>query len=255
MILGREQHIHAACFEEIDTAVTLERGSGSTVYFNAHAFPDLLPEPADLPRGTRGVVYNLENVGIQIPPTLWPEHEIWDFSERNMDAWERAGRKVTYVPIGYHTSMERFQPLPWKDRDIDVVFAGSMNARRLEVLHEMKTRGLNVFHVTVYGQERDEALARAKLGLNMLYYEGGTFPALRVAHLIANQIPVISENCGESWDFLEEQCPVGGLAMFAEMLIQKTESDLQEIAMKNLQAFRSMPLTLPAFRGTSSEQP
>ena len=239
MILGKERHIHAACFEEIDTAVVLERGTAPLVYFNAHTFPALLPP--------EGVVYNLENVGLQVPTTLWPEHEIWDFSERNMEAWKKAGRNVTYVPIGYHHSMERFQPRTWKDRDIDVVFSGAMNPRRFQVLEEMKYRGLNVVHVPghLYGQERDLLLARAKLGLNMLFYEGGTFPALRVAHLVANHIAVISENCSESWGFIEEQTSVGSLARDAEALIRNESYNLEKIAMRNLQSFRRMPLVLP----------
>ena len=78
MILGRDVHLHAACFDEINTAVDQLLASSCDprrVVFNAHAFPDRVPPDA--------IVYNFENVDVQVSGSAFVDHEIWDFSERN----------------------------------------------------------------------------------------------------------------------------------------------------------------------------
>ncbi len=193
MILGRDRHPASACFDEIDAAVSAL--TDRVVVFNAHAFPGHVPEGA--------VVWNTENVPGQVPDprALWPDHEIWDISAANA---ARYGAK--HVPIGYHPSMERFERRPVEEQDIDVVFTGCMNPRRADVLQQLADRGLKVAHIGPggpHGAERDAVLARSRLALNMLFYPDGTFPALRVAHLVANRVPVVSEMAPECFDFLE----------------------------------------------------
>ncbi len=178
MILGRGVHPQSACFDEIDAAVRAM--TDRVVCFNAHAF-------------------NLENFS-QIKPEVldrWADHEVWDFSARNAALY---GAK--HVPVGWHPSMERFERAPVQD--IDVVFSGCINTRRMKVLEDLADRGLKVVVVPpgIYGAHRDGILARARLALNMLFYEDGVFPALRVAHLVANRVPVLSERCPEMWNWV-----------------------------------------------------
>ncbi len=241
MILGRKTHIHSSCFDEINYAVeemTFKPGipeDRELVVFNAHMFPTRVPPNA--------IIYNLENVGLQVNADTFPVRRLWDFSKRNCERWvSQCGvYGVEYVPVGYHPSMERFMSF---QKDIDVVFSGTLNERRIKVLDEMRALGLNVQVVphTLYGRGRDEYLSRAKLALNMLYYEDGTFPALRVAHLVANRVPVLSEVCNEGWDFIE-QVPVHKLAKRAAGMIRY--SDLEREAELAYQAFRNMPMELP----------
>ncbi len=194
MILGRDRHPASACFDELEAAlVALGRGD---VVLNAHAFPDEIPPGA--------VVYNLENVGIQVQTDAFEGHEIWDFSARNVAAWKAAGRRATHVPIGWHPSMERFAMRPWSERDIDVVFCGCVNPRRQLVIDALRDRGLAVRVIApgeAYGAERDEILSRSKVALNLLFHLDGTFPVLRAAHAAANRLPMIHEWADEmpSW--------------------------------------------------------
>ena len=235
MILGRESHVHAACFDEIDRAVSAL--TDRVVCFNAHAFPDRIPAGA--------VVYNLENVPHQIAPEWFDGFEVWDFSRRSVEFAAKGGRAWKHVPVGYHSSMKRFDRCAPREREIDVVFAGAMNARRAAVLEGFSRRGLRVVHVpsALYGAGRDRILARAKLALNMLFYEGGVFPALRVAHLVANGVPVLSERCEEGWDFVET-CGYDELIERAEELAREDELDLR--ADRALRIFEARPMMAPS---------
>jgi hypothetical protein len=280
MILGRDRHIHAACFDEINDAVEALRkevfrktSDGREVVFNAHAFPDLMP---GLPQGA--IIYNTENYGKTAQPQMFFRHRIWEFSKRNMPhyfglssaisyisptagGWEQgkaydsvnAIGPIHYVPFGHHPSMEgRIDRTV--ERDIDVIFAGAMNERRWAVMNALKDRGLRTCVVPhdVYGAERDKLLGRAKLALNMLYYPDGTFPGLRVAHLVANKIPVLSEKCPEGWDFVPT-CSYENLVEGACKMLRLDKDGgyglatkpLVVLAITALDAFRQMPLTLP----------
>lgn len=232
MILGCDVHPAAACFEEIDAAVSAM--TDRTVCFNAHAFPKQVPAGA--------VVYNLENVPGQVPDpaSLWHGHEVWDFSASNAAKYD-----ATHVPIGYHPSMERFTLSP--KRDIDVVFTGCMNDRRSAVLTALADRGLNVVAIgprDMFGKERDALLARSKLALNMLFYEDGVFPALRVAHLVANKVPVLSETCPEGWPFVST-VPYSRLVDEALAMV-RDEPYAKWTARNAYQCFTEMPMGLPS---------
>jgi len=86
----------------------------------------------------------------------------------------------------------RVPPAPY--RDIDVLFVGSIVERRLAVLQALHERGANVIPAFgVYGAERDELIARAKIVLNVHMYEAKVFEVVRVSYLLANRCFVVSE--------------------------------------------------------------
>lgn len=122
-------------------------------------------------------------------------HRVWDYSARNVERLRRIGvTDVTYVPIGYVPELTRIVTAP---EDIDVLFYGSINDRREAILAELRTRGLNVIHVFgQYGAARDALIARAKVVLNMHYYESRIFEIVRVSYLLANRKAVVAE-CDE----------------------------------------------------------
>lgn len=230
MILGLPQHPPAECFRELDDA--LAALTTRTVCLNAHAFPDLIPEGA--------VVYQTENVPGQVPDPAWRfrGHEVWDLSARNAKHYG-----AHHVPVGWHPSMERFDRADV--HDIDVVFSGCMNERRTAVLQGLADRGLNVVLISpgVYGSERNAILARAKLALNLLYYPDGIFPSLRVAHLVANHVPVLSERCPEGWGFVPT-CEYEDLVDVAERIVRDRVA-AEDNAAHSYERFRAMPMVLP----------
>jgi hypothetical protein len=232
MICGRYRHAASACFDEINAAVSAM--TSRTVAFNAHAYAP----PPD------AIVYNFENVPGQVadPRATWPGHEIWDFSASNAAKYD-----AVHVPVGYHPTMERFKRIAYPD--IDVVFTGLLNERRATVIEALRKRDLHVVTVptgTVYGLERDAILARAKVVLNMLFYPDGVFPALRVAHLVANRVPVISEACPEAWDFVP-QCAYDDLVgTVLGALNPKSAISTNQAAENAYERFKARPMGLPS---------
>jgi len=149
-----------------------------------------------LPRGS--ILYNLEQIYDDSPwltkdlIALFRRHTVWDYSLANIEALARYGIEARHVPIGYVPELTRIPPAPY--RDIDVLFVGSIVERRLAVLQALHERGANVIPAFgVYGAERDELIARAKIVLNVHMYEAKVFEVVRVSYLLANRCFVVSE--------------------------------------------------------------
>lgn len=120
--------------------------------------------------------------------------EIWDYSARNIRILHDAGfgHPVQHVPIGMTACLERISNS--SDQDIDVLFYGSVNERRLVALQALDAAGLAVKSVFgVYGPARDELISRSKLVLNLHYYDSSIFELVRVSYLWANRKAVVAE--------------------------------------------------------------
>ena len=75
-----------------------------------------------------------------------------------------------------------------------MLFYGSLNSRRQAVLENLRLAGLKVVHLFgVYGEERDAAIANAKVVLNLHYYEDSIHELVRTSYLLANKKAVVSE--------------------------------------------------------------
>lgn len=150
----------------------------------------------------RIIVYNWEQVAPEVP-WFTPKYlrqlvntQVWDYNQRNVQALQNAGvRNIQYVPLGYVPQLRQMPAAP--EEDIDVLFYGTVNARRKAVLDALRAKGLNVVTTEarpLVGQERDAHIARAKVVLNMHYYENaGIFEVARVSYLLANGKTVVSE--------------------------------------------------------------
>lgn len=172
----------------------MEPPAGRAIVFGAH----LLNQSSTLP--ANAIVYNTEQI---LPGSPWirsayldrlRNHVVWDYSERNALRLRELGvPDVRHVPVGYVPELVRIQPVV---EDIDVLFYGSLNERRLYVLDQLKRRGLNVVDLFgVYGQTRDRMIARAKIVLNVHFYESKIFEIVRVSYLLSNSKAVVCE-CG-----------------------------------------------------------
>lgn len=236
MILGRDTHVHAACFDELDAAIGRD-----DVVLNAHAVPGL----CDLPNGH--IVYNLENIRQLAGRDLGHRRSLWDFSKRNVAFWASCGRAAKYVPVGYHHTMERFKKAPWNECQYDVVFCGAPNERRNYLLDSLIDRGLRVCQVppTMYGAERDKLLATSRLAINPLYYEDGLHPVLRTAHATANMLPILCENSPEMPDWALLRCDYSELVEKALGFVTRRREWLDHMAEAAYLAFRMHPMELP----------
>ena len=120
-------------------------------------------------------------------------HMVWDYSPGNIQALHEMGiSDVTLCPIGYASNLSRITPA--QQQDIDVLFIGSINQRRRQILNNLQAAGIDVrWGFDIYGRDRDNYFARAKLVLNMHMYDAKVFEIVRVSYLLANRVCVVSE--------------------------------------------------------------
>ncbi len=98
-----------------------------------------------------------------------------------------------HVPVGYVPALTRIPPAPMPD--IDVLFIGSLVARRIQILQALERQGARVVAVYGrYGRERDDLIARAKIVLNIHFHPAKVFEIVRVSYLLANRRFVVSES-------------------------------------------------------------
>lgn len=153
--------------------------------------------PDDASTAPDAIFYNLEQVS---DDTMWltPERlallrtrRVWDYSGSNIAKLAAMGIAATHVPIGYVPEWTRIERAA---EDIDVLFYGSTSHRRWDAIEAIEAAGARVEVVTgVYGAERDAMIARAKIVLNVHFYEAQTFEIVRVSYLLANKRFVVSE--------------------------------------------------------------
>jgi hypothetical protein len=118
---------------------------------------------------------------------------VWDYSQENIGFLKSQGISAQHLPVGFHESLEQIPQD--KEKDIDVLFFGSLGDRRQAILSKLEKSGRASVKTLfgVYGKERDEYIARAKILLNIHYYSTKIFEAVRVSYLLNNRCCVISE--------------------------------------------------------------
>lgn len=153
---------------------------------------------AQLPKDT--IIYNFEQLGNKsvwdTPELRWllSNFQVWDYSKENLQYLETLdmGHDPKFAPLGYCEQLNRIQKA--EHQDIDVLFYGCINERRKMVLESLREAGLNVVHLHgVFGEERDAHISRAKVVLNVHFYDSKIFETARVSYLLANKKAVVSE--------------------------------------------------------------
>ncbi len=207
--------------------------------------PDAL---AQLPDTT--ILYNWEQLGSggtglmnDELAELMKRFIIWDYSSRNMKEWERrSAPRCVHVPIGYDPTLE-YLPTVVGGADIDVLFYGSMNNRRAYIIRELQAHRIHVETLFgLYGAARDEAIVRAKIVLNMHYYESSILELPRLSFLWANRKPVVCEIGPRTEDYFDmrQHClsaDYGGLVS-AVMVALHSPDDVERQTHETYEYFR-----------------
>ena len=152
---------------------------------------------ATLPAGT--IVYNTEQLRAdnEVAAGLRPfvsRFETWDHSLANIELWRAMGlaERVRYVRPGYvvEDSTVDLHAKP----DIDVLFFGNVNPRRVVVLDALRRAGI-ALHVAdgVYLEKRDALAARAKIVLNIHAADDSSLEMARVAYALGNRRALVTE--------------------------------------------------------------
>ena len=154
---------------------------------------------AKIPKNT--IILNTEQMYSDDQKSNWPSDiyawarnfETWDYSDRNIEAFSRSGiYGVKKLSIGFQSLLRRIPKNPIQD--IDVLFYGSTNDRRLNILSQLEKSGLNVkILFGVYGKERDNFIARSKVILNCHNYKSEIFEIVRCFYLMTNSKAIVAE--------------------------------------------------------------
>ena len=167
------------------------------IIFGAHLLDSAVELPAD------AVLVNLEQLdnNPNLPPSYLErlkKHIVWDYCGQNIRVLQAMhAREVIQVPIGHVPELTRIKAAA--RQDVDILFYGSLNPRRVAILDRLAASGAYVHQLfDVYGGVRDEWIARSKIVLNIKYYENNTFEAVRVSYLLSNGIFVVSELAGHN---------------------------------------------------------
>lgn len=157
----------------------------------------LIPNTIEFPPGT--IFLNTEQMAANAngwtPSILHfaKSHEMWDYDTSNIKVLMLNRReKIKLMGIGYHPGMVTIPKAPVQD--IDVLFYGSINGRRQNIITKLENVGLNVKVVfDVYGEERDALISRSKVVLNIHHFNSQVFEIVRVFHLMCNSKAVVCE--------------------------------------------------------------
>ena len=195
------RHAFAALGAEVDVAFDQPIGPRGTNVVFCGEKADSAEAVAAIPANS--VIFNTEQFASVIferrphYASLLRRFPIWDYSIPNAtyNLSMALNWMIHLLPVGYMPQLSRIDPAPVQD--IDVLFYGTMNERRLRILQELQQAGLRVEAGRgLYGAERDAAIARAKIVLNVHFYESKVHEVVRTSYLLANHKAVVSE-CGD----------------------------------------------------------
>ena len=168
--------------------------------------------------------------------------EVWDYSERNLERLKKfcGVKNIKHVPLGYSPEITRLDPN--YPKDIDVLFYGCMNKRRIKILEELKAKGLKLVAVSnCYGEERDVFIARSKIVMNIHYYTPGILESVRLGYLLANQKTIVSElnSDSEMYASFENTCIFCPYEQLVDMVfsLSKNEALCKKQAQRGFEIF------------------
>lgn len=152
--------------------------------------------------GKNAILVNLEHLHAESPWAtstyfdLLRQHYVWDYSFKNVK--QLAQHNISNVDVIRFGHIESY-PVGTDvvEQDIDVLFYGSLSPRRQAVIAELEARGLRVVHngiETWTAEHRDSLLPRAKVVLNMHYFENSrNVEAVRLVHALSHQKAIVCE--------------------------------------------------------------
>ena len=166
------------------------------IIFGAHLLNDDMIN--SIPNDT--IIFNTEQ--IESINEIWKKRILllaskgivfWDYSEHNLNhLLKELNVKGKLFEIGFQKDLQRIKKN--NDKEVDVLFYGSMNNRREKIINSLLKKNIKVKCLFgVYGKDRDDWIGKSKLVLNLHFYDSKIFEIVRVFYLLINAIPVVSE--------------------------------------------------------------
>lgn len=125
--------------------------------------------------------------------------KIFDYSLENIKVFKKENIEAYHLPFGWCSVLENKHTL--EEKDIDLLFLGSLNKRRLNTISKLNTLTHNFYiHNKCFDKDYDIVTSKSKVGLNIHYYDGDTILELtRIIPWICSGIHVISERSNDKF--------------------------------------------------------
>jgi hypothetical protein len=180
---------------EVTLAKNRLRHDAVNFIFGAHLGFD-----ADLRSRYTCVFVNLEQLGLGGATVsdaylkLLGNAAVVDYDAANVHMYTAHADDVPLISFAHAPYLES-ESTAIESRPIDILFFGSLNARREQLIQQVESSGRSVTMLSspVYGPERDELIKQAKAVLNCHFYESARFEQARAFQCMSLGTPVISE--------------------------------------------------------------
>lgn len=131
---------------------------------------------------------------------------VFEYSLTNIDFLEGKGIRyphVHYVPIGLTSSDIKTNNKT--EKEYDFLFYGDSNSspRRLDFLSKLQEKFKVKIYNNLFGEDMHNAIRKAKIVVNIHYYEGALLETPRIQECISLGIPVLSEGTKDQNDYPE----------------------------------------------------
>jgi hypothetical protein len=243
------------CICYVNTNGWLQGANVITVCYGSHCFPLLWMGLVD----KSCIIYNLEQLSDTSPYNqpgylnLMRTSNVWDYNRSNQSWLKSKGIESIYIPIGYSPAFVYKVPtVPEEQKTIDVLFFGSMNTKRQNMLAPIFSdpRIKSCIGQSMFFDQRSKIVQASKIVLNLHYYDMSRLEFSRIGPLLANGCFVITEpGCDEEDNKRFE----GGVVfiksaseLYERVKYYMTHADeRREIANRGRTLYQSMPMTLP----------
>jgi hypothetical protein len=194
-VIRPKDYIHVRVFDDVAKSVELSLADlfltgERQIIFGANLlphFPEAIPEDA--------ILFNLET-----PSSVWMttayldllrRHPTLDYAAENVMWLRSRGVDARWCPIRYHRHLTR---LTLCEPVVDVLFYGSLEGRRSQILREIERIGVCCKWIGhPQWDQRDHWIERSKIVLNLHAYDGAPLEMVRLSYLLANRAFVVSE--------------------------------------------------------------
>ena len=122
--------------------------------------------------------------------------EVWDYDKSNVEILKSRGINAKFQPVLHTPSLKKIEPATNEICDIDAIFYGYCNPRRMQILSIVMEK-LNYLKFIVinqvWGDELDTYIKRSKVIINIHAYDGAPQEQVRMLYPIINGRCVLSE--------------------------------------------------------------
>jgi hypothetical protein len=128
--------------------------------------------------------------------------EVWDYDERQVDVIKTINSNTQLHILKPYKNWNKYSPV---NKDIDILFYGTINEHRKKLLDELKKRYKVIICNGVHGDNLDSFILRSKILLNIhFYYECASQEQARMIRWIGAPCKIISEKSYKNYLNVDE---------------------------------------------------